>query len=167
MSLSMYAASVSVFIKSLNNMKGWLMKAQAHAETKKFDVNNLVGMRLAPDMLPFAAQIMIACDGAKNGSSRLAGVEAPKFEDNEKTVAELVARIEKTVGYLETLSAAQIDGSEDKDIAHPSRSGDKHFKGQAYLLTHVMPNFYFHTTMTYAVLRHAGVEIGKSDFLGL
>ncbi|HEY1097493.1 MAG TPA: DUF1993 domain-containing protein [Myxococcota bacterium] len=166
MTISMYAASVPVFIKGLNNMKGWLHKAQAHAEAKKFDVNVLPGMRLAPDMLPLTAQVLIACDGAKNGSSRLAGVEPPRFEDNEKTVAELVERIEKTIGYLETLSAAQIDGTEDKDIVHASRGGDKHFKGQAYLLTHVLPNFWFHSTTAYALLRHNGVDLGKKDFLG-
>ena len=146
--------------------EGLADEGPGHAESKKFDVNNLVGSRLAVDMLPFSAQILIACDNAKNGCARLAGVEAPRFEDDEKTVAELVARIEKTVGYLETLGAAQFEGSETKDITHPSRSGDKHFKGQDYLLNHILPNFWFHASMTYALLRHNGVEIGKKDFMG-
>jgi hypothetical protein len=165
MTISMYAASVPVFVKMLTNAKGWLMKAQAHAEAKKFDSGVLLNDRLAPDMLNFTKQIQIATDGAKGCGARLAGVDIPSFADNEATLPELVARLDKTIDFLNTLSAAQIDGTEDKDVVLKSAWGERHFKGQPYLLEYVVPNFYFHLTTAYAILRHNGVELGKGDFL--
>jgi hypothetical protein len=167
MPITMYSASAPVFVRMFSNLLVWLDKAQAHAEVRKFDPNNYVGLRLAPDMLAFARQIQIASDTAKACVARLAGVEAPKWEDNEVTLADLRARVQKTIDYVKSFAAAQIDGSEGRDISIPMRSGEPlKFNGEAYLKHYAMPNFYFHTTTAYALLRHAGVEIGKSDYLG-
>lgn len=166
MSISMHSASAPVFIRMFSNLLVWLDKAQAHAEVRKFDANNYVGLRLAPDMLPFARQIQIASDGAKGCMARLAGVEVPKWEDNEVTLADLRARVQRTIDYVKSFSAAQIDGSEGREITIATRNGELKFSGEAYLKHYAMPNFYFHTTTAYALLRHAGVEIGKSDYLG-
>jgi len=167
MSISMHSASAPVFVRMFSNLQVWLDKAQAHAEVRKFDANNFVGLRLAPDMLPFGRQIQIASDSAKGCMARLAGVEAPKWEDNELTLADLRARVQKTIDYVKSFTAAQIDGSEGRDIAIPMRSGEAlKFSGENYLKHYAMPNFYFHTTTAYALLRHAGVEIGKNDYLG-
>ena len=167
MSISMHSASAPVFVRMFSNLLVWLDKAQAHAEVRKFDANNFVGLRLAPDMLPFARQIQIASDAAKGCMARLAGVEAPKWDDNEATLADLRARVQKTIDYVKSFSAAQIDGSEGREITIPMRSGEPlKFDGEAYLKHYATPNFYFHTTTAYALLRHAGVEIGKGDFLG-
>jgi hypothetical protein len=166
MSITMHSASAPVFIRMFSNLLVWLDKAQAHAEVRKFDANNYVGLRLAPDMLPFARQIQIASDGAKGCMARLAGVEAPKWEDNEATLADLRARVQKTIDYVKSFTAAQIDGSEGRDITIATRNGELKFNGETYLKHYAMPNFYFHTTTAYALLRHAGVEIGKSDYLG-
>jgi hypothetical protein len=166
MPISMHSASAPVFIRMFSNLLVWLDKAQAHAEVRKFDANNYLGLRLAPDMLPFARQIQIASDGAKGCMARLAGVEVPKWEDNEVTLTDLRARVQKTIDYVKSFSAAQIDGSEGRDITIPTRGGELKFSGEAYLKHYAMPNFYFHTTTAYALLRHAGVEIGKSDYLG-
>ena len=166
MSISMHSASVPVFIRMFANMTTWLDKAEAHAQAKKFDPSVYLTARLAPDMLPFVRQIQIASDGAKFGVSRLAGVEAPKFEDNEASFADLRERIAKTVAFIESVPADQIDGTEDKDIALPRRDGTLMIKGEPYLKNFVLPNFYFHLTTTYALLRHNGVDLGKKDFLG-
>ncbi len=166
MSITMYSASVPVFVRLLTNLGQWLDKAEAHAAAKKFDASVYLSARLAPDMLPFTRQIQIACDGAKFAVARLAGVESPKFEDNETNFAELRGRVAKVIDYLQSVPAAQIDGSEDKDIVIPRRDGSMTMKGEAYLKHFALPNFYFHMTTAYALLRHNGVELGKTDFLG-
>ena len=166
MSLSMHSASVPVFVRMLGNLLTWLDKAEAHAQAKKFDPSVYLASRLAPDMLPFLRQVQIACDSAKFGVARLAGVEAPKFEDDEATFAELRERVRKTVDYVQSVPAAQIDGTEDKDVTVPRRDGSMTLKGEPYLKHWVLPNFYFHLTTAYALLRHNGVDLGKVDFLG-
>jgi uncharacterized protein len=166
MSITMHSASVPVFVRMFTNLCQWLDKAEAHAAAKKFDTSVYLSARLAPDMLPFTRQIQIACDGAKFAVARLAGVESPKFEDNETSIAELRGRVAKVIDYLQSVPAAQIDGSEDKDIVIPRRDGSMTMKGEAYLKHFALPNFYFHLTTAYALLRHNGVELGKSDFLG-
>jgi len=166
MSLSMHSASVPVFTRMLGNLLSWLDKAEAHASAKKFDTGVLLAARLAPDMLPFTRQIQIACDVAKFGISRLAGVDAPKFEDNEASFAELRERIRKTLDFVQSVPADKIDGTEDKDVTVPRRDGSMVLKGEFYLKHFVLPNFYFHVTTTYALLRHNGVDLGKGDYLG-
>lgn len=166
MSLTMHSASVPVFARMLGNLLAWLDKAEAHAAAKKFEPGVLLAARLAPDMLPFTRQIQIACDAAKFGVARLAGVEAPKFEDNEQSVAELRERIRKTIDYVQSVPASQIDGTEDKDVTVPRRDGSMTLKGEPYLKHFVMPNFFFHVTTAYALLRHNGVDLGKKDYLG-
>ena len=168
MSLSMHSASVPAFVGMLKNMVVWLDKAQAHAEARKFDTANYLGLRLAPDMLPFTRQVQICTDGAKGCVARLAGLEPPKWEDNEATLDEVRARVQKTIDYALSVPAAQIDGSEAREILLPTRSGEpRRFTGESYLLNFVLPNFYLHATTTYALLRHAGVDVGKKDYLGL
>jgi hypothetical protein len=163
----MHSASAPVFTRGLGNMLTWLDKAQAHANARKFDAANYLGLRLAPDMLPFTRQIQITSDGAKACMSRLAGVEIPKWEDNEASLDDLRARIRKTLDYVQSFSAAQVDGSDGRAITVPMRSGDAlQFTGESFLKLYVLPNFYFHSTATYLLLRHAGVELGKADFLG-
>jgi hypothetical protein len=166
MTISMYQASVPVLIRMLGNLSALLGKGAAHVEAKKIDPRALLDSRLSPDMFTLTRQVLIAADMAKGCGARLAGVEQPKFEDNEASFSELQARIEKTVAFLKTLRPEQIDGSEERDIALPLRDQTMHFKGLPYLLNWTMPNFYFHVTTTYALLRHNGVEIGKMDFLG-
>ena len=166
MNNSMYQSSVPPFIHVLNNLAIILEKGAAHAEAKKIDPSVLVNARLYPDMFALVRQVQIACDSAKGGAARLAGVEPPVHEDNEKTFAELVARCKKTVVFLETLTAAQIDGSEDKTVTWQTRSSSKSMQGLPYLNRHVLPNLYFHAVTTYNILRHNGVELGKKDFLG-
>jgi hypothetical protein len=164
----MHSASVPVFVHGLGAMLGWLDKARAHAEARKFDPNNYVGLRLAPDMLPFKSQILIACDMVKGCAARLAGQEVPVWEDNEATLDDLAARVRRTIEYVGGFTAAQIDGSDAREIVLPTRTGDpRRFSGEAYLKGFVLPNFYFHSAMTYGLLRHAGVELGKKDFLAL
>ena len=167
MSLSMHYASVPIFVRIFSSMLTWLDKAQSHAEARKFDTANYLGLRLAPDMLPFTRQIQIATDGAKGCVARLAGLEVPKWDDTEASFDELRARIRRTIDFVQSVPAAQIDGSEGREILLPTRSGEPmRFTGENYLKFFVMPNLYFHATATYALLRHAGVEIGKKDFLG-
>ena len=166
MAISMYSASVPVFTRMLGHLAAWLDKAEAHAQAKKFDASVYLAARLAPDMLPLPKQIQIACDAAKFGVARLAGVEAPKFDDNEASLAELRERIRKTVEFVRAVPAAAIEGTEDKDITVPRRDGNVVLEGEFYLKHYVQPNFYFHVTTAYALLRHAGVDIGKTDFLG-
>ena len=166
MSLSMYQASIPVLQRALRNLAAIIDKAQAHAAGKKIDEAAFIQARLFPDMFPFARQVMIATDMAKGCAARLAGQEPPKYEDDETSFAELKARIEKTVAFLDGFSADQIDGSEEKVITLPSRNGTRTFNGQTYLLGFVLPNVYFHVTTAYNLLRHGGVEIGKQDFIG-
>lgn len=166
MTISMYQASVPYFLQLLGNLKKILAKGAAHAEARKFDTMVLFNARLAPDMLPLAHQIRIAGDNAKGCGARLAGIDPPKFEDSETTYAQLTERIDKTIAFLKTLKPEQIDGSEGRDIVlkFPNRSFE--FKGLGYLTGFAIPNFTFHVVTAYNILRHNGVEIGKSDFLG-
>ncbi|MHB1247780.1 MAG: DUF1993 domain-containing protein [Sulfuriferula sp.] len=166
MPISMYLASVPPILRALTNMRAVLEKAVAHAVVKKIDPSVLINARLYPDMLPLSRQVRIATDNAKGAASRLAGMEPPKYEDNESTFPELVARIDKTIALLETFKPEQIDGSEDKTISLPLHDKTLTFNGMSYLLNYVLPNIYFHVTTAYAILRHNGVEIGKQDFLG-
>ena len=166
MTISMYSASVPVFRNMLGNLSHFLDKGQAHAEARKFDPQVLVDGRLAPDMLPLKRQVQIACDASKNGLARLAGVEAPTFEDNESTLAELKERIRKTLDFLDSVPRGKVDGCEDKDITFPAgRDTTRTLKGEAYLLNWALPNLFFHVTTAYAILRHNGVELGKGDYL--
>lgn len=166
MAFSMSRASIPVFEIGLNALSANLDKAAAFAAAKKIDSAVLVSTRLAPDMFPLSRQIQIATDQAKNGSARLAGVEAPKYEDNETTIDQLKARIAKTVAYIKTLDARQIDGAADRQISFPVGPNKGQMKGDDYLNHFVLPNFYFHITTAYDILRHCGVEVGKRDFLG-
>ena len=166
MSISMYQTSVATFISMLGNLAAILEKGVAFGETRKIDPTTLPATRLFPDMLPLARQIQIATDNAKGCAARLAGQQPPAFEDNEKTMADLIARLNKTIDYLKSFSAAQIDGSEDRDISLKVGGYEMKFKGQPYLLTFALPNFYFHVTTAYNILRHCGVDVGKQDFLG-
>jgi len=166
MTISMYSASVPVFVRMLGNLSGWLDKAEAHAGTKKFDPAVLIGARLAPDMLPLAKQVQIACDSAKLAVARLSGVDAPKFEDSETTMAELKERVQKTLAYIRSVPAAQLDGTDAKPITVPRRDGSIVVEGEPYLKHFALPNFFFHVTTAYALLRHNGVELGKGDYLG-
>ncbi len=166
MSLSMYQASVPVFAQVLDALPKVLDKAEAYAAAKKFDPAVLLAARLAPDMFPMSRQVQIACDFAKGATARLAGVDAPGWTDHEKTLAELRERIKKTADYVRSFKPAQIDGSEERDVSVKVAGKPITFKGQPYLLQFVMPNFFFHTTTAYAILRHNGVELGKRDFIG-
>src|SRR4051794_28592161 len=166
MTISMYQASTPRFANLLRNLSVLLDKAEAHCAAKKIDPAALTTYRLFPDMFPLARQVQIACDTAKGAVARLAGVEIPKHEDTEQTFAELKARIAKTVDFIESVSAAKLDGTEDKEIVLKMRAGDMKFTGLQYLLGFAYPNFYFHLTTAYNILRHNGVEIGKRDFLG-
>jgi uncharacterized protein len=167
MKISMYTMSVETFLPMLGTMSALLEKGLKHAAEKKFDPKVLVNARLAPDMLPLSGQIQIACDLAKNGASRLAGLEPPRFEDNESTIEELRTRIARTIDHLKTIPASAIDGSEERDIKIPLRDRSLEMKGLAFLRTWALPNFYFHAVTSYAILRHNGVEIGKRDFLSM
>jgi hypothetical protein len=162
----MYQASVPRFISALNNLSAILGKAQAHLDAKKLDETALTTFRLYPDMLPMARQIMIATDTAKGLTARLAGVESPVYEDTEKTLAELQARISKTVAFLQTFKPEQIDGTEHKEIVIKRGDKETRYSGMQFLLGHALPNVYFHVTTAYNILRHNGVEIGKRDYLG-
>jgi hypothetical protein len=166
MSISMYQASVPRFANILGNLSNILDKTQAHIDAKKIDVAALTSYRLFPDMFPLSRQVQIACDTASGVVARLAGMEIPKDEDTEKTIPELKARIAKTIAFIQSVPQAQIDGTEDKAIV--TKRGDKetHYKGMQFLLGHAVPNFYFHVTTVYNMLRHNGVEIGKRDYLG-
>ena len=166
MTISMSSASLPVFKAMLSNLSHILEKGQAHAEARKFDPAVLLQYRLAPDMLPFTRQVLIACDAAKNGVARMSGVEAPKFEDKEASFPELKARIQKTLDYLNTVPNERMDGTEDKEITFPvGPEATRTMKAEAYLKHWAMANFFFHITMAYAILRHNGVELGKADYL--
>jgi hypothetical protein len=162
----MYEASIPVFIRMLKNLAAILAKGAAYAEAKKIEPTVLVNSRLYPDMFPLARQVQIASDAAKGCGARLAGREPPKFEDNEATFPELLTRIDKTIAYLETLKPEQINGSEQKTITLQIRKNTLTFLGMPFLLNFALPNFYFHVTTAYDILRHCGVEIGKQDFIG-
>jgi uncharacterized protein len=166
MSLSMYQASVPRIVNMLTNLDHLLDKALVHIESKKWNETALTQFRLYPDMLPLTRQVQIACDTAKGVVARLAGVEIPAYEDNEVSFADLKQRIAKTIAFINGFSAAQIDGSEDKDIVTKRGDVETRYKGMQFLLNHAMPNVYFHVTTVYAILRHNGVEIGKRDYLG-
>ena len=166
MSITMHSASVPIFVRMLGNVGVWFDKAEAHAVAKKFETSVYLGARLAPDMLPLTKQVQIACDTVKFCVARLAGVESPKFEDTETTMSQLRERINATIAFAKSIPAAQIDGSEERDISMPRRDGTIVMKGEDYLKHFALPNFFFHLTTTYALLRHCGVEVGKMDFLG-
>jgi uncharacterized protein len=166
MTISMYQASAPAFTRMLVQLKVIVDKAAATAAAKKVDESVYLAARLYPDMLPMGRQIHIACDFAKGCCARLAGMEVPKYEDNEVTFADFQARIDKTIAFMATISAAQIDGQEDRDINITIAGKPVTFKGQPYLIHFALPNFYFHLTTAYAILRHNGVDIGKGDFLG-
>ncbi len=166
MTISMHQVSALRFANILRNLSAILDKAQAHAEAKKIDPLALTQARLFPDMYPLTRQVQIACDTAKAATARLAGVEAPKHEDTEQTFAELKARIAKALAFVESLKASQIDGSEEREVTMKLRGQDVKFKGLQYLLGHAYPNFYFHVTTAYNILRHNGVELGKRDYIG-
>jgi hypothetical protein len=167
MTISMSSASLPIFTTALRNLKHCLDKASQSATTRGFDANVLVVARLAPDMLPLASQVRIACDTVKLGAARLSGVEAPKFEDNESTMAELSTRIDKTLAFLASVPASALDGSEEKEVKFPvGRDGAmRTMSGEAYLKHWVIPNLFFHVTTAYALLRHNGVNLGKIDYL--
>jgi uncharacterized protein len=167
MSISMHSTSAPVFIRMLKNMLVWLDKAEAHAAVRKFDTSNYLGLRLAPDMLPFTRQVQIASDAAKGCMARLAGHEVPKWDDSEATMADVRARIQKTIDYVASFAPEQINGSESRPITIQRRVGDPlQFDGETYLKHFAMANFYFHVTTVYALLRNAGVDVGKGDYLG-
>ena len=167
MPISMYQASIPAFTRSLKTLASILEKAAVHAQTRKIDEAVLLGSRLFPDMFPLVRQVQIATDTAKSGAGRLAGAEFPAYEDKEATFEELQQRIRNTVTYLQTLTPAQIDGTEDKTISWQTRSSTRTMQGLPYLMEHLLPNMHFHVTTAYAILRHNGVEIGKKDFLGI
>ena len=166
MTISMYQASAPRFANTLDNLTQILDKAHMHAETRKIDPLVLTGARLYPDMLPMSRQVQIACDVAKGAVARLAGVEVPKHEDTEQTFAELKARIAKTLVFIGGFGPGRIDGSEEKEITLKFRGNDTCFTGSQYLLGFALPNFYFHVTTAYDILRHNGVDIGKRDYIG-
>jgi hypothetical protein len=166
MTISMFQASVPRLINVLNNLSHILDKAQAHIDAKKIDASALIQFRLFPDMLNFTRQVQIASDTAKGVVARLAGVEIPVYEDNEQSIADLKARIAKTIAFIQGFKPEQIDGTEDKDIITKRGEKETHYKGMQFLLGHAIPNVYFHTTTAYAILRHNGVEVGKRDYLG-
>jgi uncharacterized protein len=166
MKISMYEASIPTFLHTLNALKAILEKGVAHAEARKYEPALLATTRLAPDMLPLTRQVQIASDAAKGAAARLTGVDPPKFEDNETSMADLIARVSKTIDYLQGFKAEQFEGSEDRTITIPTPRQSFTFQGLAYLRHWALPNFFFHVTTAYALLRHNGVEIGKGDFLG-
>lgn len=166
MAISMFHASVPAFIQQLQALSAVLDKAQAHAAAKKIDPAALINARLFPDMFTLARQVQIACDFAKGASARLAGVEVPVYEDVESSFDQLKARIAKTLDFVKTLKPSQIDGSETRDVTIKLGGKPVTFKGQLYLVSFVLPNFYFHAATAYDILRHNGVDLGKRDFIG-
>jgi hypothetical protein len=166
MTLSMYQASVPVFARGLENLATILAKGAAHAEAKKIDPAVFINARLAPDMFALVRQVQIAADAAKGCAARLAGVDVPSHPDTESTFPELHARVEKTIAFVKGLTASQIDGSEDRVVTLKIRGEETKFRGQDYLFKLALPNFYFHITTAYDILRHNGVEVGKTDYLG-
>ena len=166
MNLSMYQASVPVFIHMLQNLREFLIKGELYAEQKMFAPEVLINGRLAPDMFPLSRQVQIATDIARRGVARLAGIEAPAMEDNEMSFTDLYARIDKTIDFLKSIKPDQIDGSDEKPISFEVRGHTLNFYGMGMLLNFSLPNVYFHITTAYNILRHNGVGLGKIDFLG-
>lgn len=166
MTISMYQASAPVFVRMLGNTKAILEKAAAHAQAKEIDESAFLTARIFPDMLPFTSQVHIATDFARGTCARLSGAEPPSIENDEKSIADLIARVDRSIAYVKSLKPEQIDGSEGREIVRKVRGKDVKFTGINYLLTFALPNFYFHTSMIYALLRSGGVEIGKMDFIG-
>lgn len=167
MSLSMYQASVPPFLQMLSSLAGILQKAEAHAVARKIEPAVLLGTRLTPDMFPLIRQVQLVTDFAKGAAGRLAGIELPKYEDNETSFPQLQARIAKTIDFLKGLKPAAIEGSENREVTIPIGGQPNTFKGQDYLINFALPNFYFHHTTAYAILRECGVELGKRDYLGV
>lgn len=165
--ISMYQASVPLFVRTLTNLKAILEKAARYAESRKIDQAALLKARLFPDMFDLARQVQIATDFARGTPARLAGVEPPSFTDDEATFAELISRIERTIAYVGTLKQSDIDGSETREIVRPLRGEPHKFTGVNYLLQFALPNFFFHAATAYDILRHNGLEIGKADFIGV
>lgn len=161
----LYEITIPQFIKMLHNLALVLDKAQKNAQDRKFEVDILLNSRLAPDMFNFIKQIQITCDTAKYCAARLTGKEAPVNEDKEKTLPELRARIEQTIGFLSSVLASDLKGAEDRQVTQPRWEG-KSLKGSEYVLQNAIPNFYFHFTTAYAILRNQGVDVGKKDYLG-
>lgn len=166
MTLSMYQASVPVFVRALDNLSHLLKKGAEHAKAKNVSDETLLQTRLIPDMLPLIRQIQIGCDMATRGAARLAGVEPQSFEDNETTLDQAFDRITRATDYIKGFTPEQIDGSETRTIHMKMRNGEMSFEGQAYLLGFVIPNLFFHCTTAYNILREAGTDIGKTDFIG-
>ena len=166
MSISMYTASVPVFRQILGSLSAILAKAEAHAEAKKLDPNALLQARLFPDMFPLLRQVQLATDFAKGAAARLAGIEVPRYDDVEHDFAGLQSRLEKTLAFLDSVSREDIDGGAERDITVGTGANQRQFKGLPYLLHYALPNFYFHATTAYDILRHNGLEIGKRDFIG-
>jgi hypothetical protein len=166
MTITLYQASVPVFIRMLNNLVRILEKAAAHCEARKIDPLVLTQFRLYPDMFNFAKQVQTACDHARNGAARLAGQEAPRLENAERTFPELIERVRSTIAYLETFPPQQIDGAEAREVVVKRGETVNTYRGLDYLLQRVLPNFYFHVTTAYDILRHNGVELGKRDYIG-
>ncbi|MBI2382424.1 MAG: DUF1993 domain-containing protein [Gammaproteobacteria bacterium] len=165
MSQALFRQSVPVFIRMLSNLKSMLAKAKTYAQDKKVDESVLLQARLFPDMFPLVRQVQIAGDFAKGAGARLAGVEVPKYEDNETSFDELIARLARTIDFLSGLKAEQFEGCAERVITLPFRP-DQPMKGEVYLIDFAIPNFYFHVTTAYALLRHNGLAIGKQDFVG-
>jgi len=166
MPITMYQASIPAFQKMLTNLTGILVKAEAYAEARKIDPAVLLSTRIFPDMFPLVKQVQIAADFAKGAGARLAGLEVPSFPDTEATFAELRERLAKTQAFLSTLTPEQIDGSEERPITIKGHGMEFHFKGLDYLTSFALPNFYFHLTTAYAILRGSGLDLGKGDFMG-
>lgn len=166
MTFSIYRASIPVLLRNLRNLKNVLKKGEAFATAKGIDPKELIGASLAPDMYALARQVQVATDMAKGCAGRLAGIEIPSYADTEATFPELYARIDKTLAFIESVKEAQLAGADERQVTIKLRSGEFQFTGADYLLNFVMPNFYFHMTTAYGILRHKGVELGKMDFVG-
>ena len=167
MQFSMYQATAPGFIHILTQLKHVLKKGEDSAQARKIDPSVLTGARLYPNMFPLTRQVQIATDQVKYCMARLSGTEAPKFEDNEQTFGELQARLDRTIAYIQGFNPAQIDGSENKAIeVKPANGNPRKYQGMNYVFDSVYPNFFFHVTTAYDILRHNGVEVGKADFLG-
>lgn len=167
MTISLYAASIPVFKQMLGSMAAILIKAEQHAAARNIDPNALLQDRLFPDMFTLTRQVQIAADFARGVSARLAGVDVPKYDDNEQSFADLQALLAKTLAFIDSLTPAQIDGHEDREIiTRPGTPKEKRFNGQSYLLSYGLPQFFFHVTTVYAILRSDGLDIGKRDFMG-
>jgi len=166
MPVTMYLVSVPVFQRRLTALTAIIEKAEAFVSGRKIDPNALLQARLYPDMIPFTGQVQIATDHAKGASARLAALEIPRFADTETTFGELKARIARTLEFLETIEPSAIDGSEEREVTLMIGGKERTMKGEPYLMNYAMPNFYFHVTAAYAILRHNGVELGKADYMG-